>query len=172
MTTLLRPLVAALPILLAASTARAWGVAPSPGVASARPAASPLDWGRRTCDAVMKRNPVLTDHWHYDVGLVLSGFESVWRKTGDRRYFDYIKSNVDRLVGAGGVIKGYEPGAFILDDVNMGKVLFALLAGGLIWRWWLRRRKGRLGLCAGCGYDLRASPERCPECGLIVPMPT
>ena len=128
MTKLLRSLVAALPILLAASTARGWGIAPFPGAAPAPAAASPLDWARRTCDAVMKRSPILTDRWHYDVGLVLSGFESVWRKTGDRRYFDYIKSNVDRLVGAGGVIKGYEPGAFILDDVNMGKVLFALLA--------------------------------------------
>ena len=77
----------------------------------------------------MKRSPVLTERWHYDVGLVLSGFESVWRRTGDRRYLDYVKSNVDRLVGDGGVIKkGYEPEKYILDDVNMGKVLFALLA--------------------------------------------
>ena len=53
----------------------------------------------------MKRRPVLTDRWHYDVGLVLSGFESVWRRTGDRRYLDYVKANVDRLVGDGGVIK-------------------------------------------------------------------
>lgn len=32
-----------------------------------------------------------------------------------------------------------------------------------------RRRRFRRGLCRRCGYDLRASPEHCPECGSEVP---
>jgi len=49
-------------------------------------------------------------------------------------------------------------------------LVFALLPGlALIRSFFIARRKRRSrGLCAGCGYDLRVTPERCPECGRAI----
>src|SRR4051794_181011 len=50
--------------------------------------------------------------------------------------------------------------------------LFAILPLAASMRLARRRRRAKrlnAGHCIACGYDLRASPDRCPECGLPAP---
>jgi hypothetical protein len=68
----------------------------------------------------------------------------------------------------------------ICDDVATGLVVgipywfvvaVSLAPLALRVRRHIAARIRRPGLCPNCGYDLRATPDRCPECGAVPPVP-
>ncbi len=89
-------------------------------------AASAL-WSVRVAGSVMWRNQAAVfDKWDYTAGLVLLAMQRLSDKTGDPRYANYVKRSVDSLVGADGAIRNYRENDFNLDQINEGRVLFAL----------------------------------------------
>jgi hypothetical protein len=68
--------------------------------------------------------------------------------------------------------------SFIFFDLFRGVVALVLISAFAWWllrdifsdlwvRWRLRRHRNRFGpgMCTRCGYDVRATSGRCPECG-------
>ncbi|MDP4261709.1 MAG: glycoside hydrolase family 88 protein [Bacteroidota bacterium] len=64
--------------------------------------------------------------WSYDMGVILKGFEGLWRNTGDVKYFNYIQKQMDFFVKDDGTIKAYKPDEYTLDNINNGKLVLLL----------------------------------------------
>lgn len=84
------------------------------------------NYGVRMCDSVIRRDKILPVQWSYDYGVVFKGMERVWEKTGDEKYFRYIRDNMDIYVDGKGYIGHYQPHEYNIDHVNNGKVILML----------------------------------------------
>jgi hypothetical protein len=69
---------------------------------SALAGAAPDSWAIATAETIMKRNPGTPAdrlaRWSYWKGYTLYGFEMLWRSTGDQRYLDFIRRQMDPFV--------------------------------------------------------------------------
>jgi hypothetical protein len=58
----------------------------------------------------------------------------------------------------------------VMSVASIPQWMFLLFFGALPTFWLILRRaarRRRSGCCTTCGYDLRATPDRCPECGTV-----
>lgn len=73
---------------------------------------------------------------------------------------------------------GFAAGSYTLDSSpgQAGRIdifwpcwfQMLVIAAFPLWCFWRRRARTPEGYCRRCGYDLRATPHRCPECGTKV----
>lgn len=64
--------------------------------------------------------------WDYEQGLILEAFYQLWKKSGDQKYFDYIKRNIDYFVEPDGNIKTYNIEDYNIDNIAPGRQLLHL----------------------------------------------
>lgn len=84
-------------------------------------------WSVRMADTVLIRWADLPPSWSHEYGVMFKGLLDVWEKTGDQRYFDYVKRHIDAVIDENGAIAGYEQHHFSLDHLVSGRLLFPLL---------------------------------------------
>ncbi len=64
--------------------------------------------------------------WDYEQGLMLKALEKVWYRTGEGKYFEYIRKDLDRYVQTNGHIRTYKYDDFNLDNIPTGRALLML----------------------------------------------
>jgi unsaturated rhamnogalacturonyl hydrolase len=67
-----------------------------------------------------------TAHWNYELGVVLTGFERLWKHTGDTTYIQYTKHIFDHFIQPDGTIRTYTMEEFNSDHVPPGRQLLTL----------------------------------------------
>lgn len=94
---------------------------------------SHLKWSERLALTLMKAHPKAYQidnkekpKWDYVHGLVMSGFENLYKKTNDKKYFDYIKGYADATIDEQGKIHSYKFENFNIDMIVAGRFLFYL----------------------------------------------
>jgi hypothetical protein len=117
-------------------------------------------WDRETVGPFWERQPTI------DLSRTFPAQrnERTWRVAAAGCRFDRLIQDADASTpGMTGVVL-VVPHAYAFAAL-------AVLPSAFLVRLLRRRRAARVGRCPSCGYDLRATPERCPECGTVTAKP-
>lgn len=99
-----------------------------------RHASSGKPWSERIAASFLARYPDAIPYnagnpelrWNYEQGLMFVAFLRMSEATGDPRYFEVVRKNIDLYVGENGEIKTYKRTDFNLDMIASGRALLAL----------------------------------------------
>jgi unsaturated rhamnogalacturonyl hydrolase len=65
-------------------------------------------------------------YWAYETGVFLKGLDALWKRTGNAKYYDYLKRTIDSFLEPDGTIRTYKLDDHNLDNINCGKLLLTL----------------------------------------------
>lgn len=73
-------------------------------------------------------HPKLTkaSSWTYEQGVVFRGIEGLYKKTGDKKYINYIQRVLDTYINEDGQIRSYKKEDYNIDNIPSGRALLLL----------------------------------------------
>ena len=77
-------------------------------------------------DTVAYKSVAKSYKWNYEQGLILEAFYRMWKLSGDEKYYDYVKKNIDYYLESDGKIKTYKLKDYNLDNIAPGRQLLHL----------------------------------------------
>jgi unsaturated rhamnogalacturonyl hydrolase len=77
-------------------------------------------------DTVAYKTEAKSYKWNYEQGLILEAYYRLWKDRGIKRYYDYLKKNIDYYIEEDGTIKTYKMDDFNIDNISSGKHLLYL----------------------------------------------
>ncbi len=87
-----------------------------------------LEYAKEASDTLMKKfapkDLPPKGRFHYHQGVFLSGMQKTYELCGEEKYYEYIKTWVDSVIGEDGSVNTFDRGQ--LDDIQPGVLLFML----------------------------------------------
>ncbi|MDP3582590.1 MAG: glycoside hydrolase family 88 protein, partial [Ignavibacteria bacterium] len=88
-------------------------------------------WSTKIAQSFMERAPhfIVYDQnptkqkWNYEQGLMLNAMRQMYYHTKDKKYFEYVKNNLDQNVQEDGSITSYDLTDYNIDQVGPGRAL-------------------------------------------------
>lgn len=88
-------------------------------------------WSKKIAESFMERTPnfIVYDvnptqqKWNYEQGLMLNAMRQMYYHTKDKKYFEYVKHNLDQNVQQDGSITTYKVDEYNIDQVGPGRAL-------------------------------------------------
>jgi unsaturated rhamnogalacturonyl hydrolase len=93
-------------------------------------------WSQRIAETFLLRHPGYvtydsgspSEKWNYEQGLMLVALHRMWLHSGEEKYIDFVKKNMNLYVGENGEIRTYSLSEYNLDNIGPGRALLELYA--------------------------------------------